>query len=131
MQGQDWPSTQDGKAGLRLGRWFFAVRHEAGQSPRGAKAINPKVYPVAGTCVSVSRCKLSSTVVSEDEASGPAHEELQAENARRLSNLQTAYCAMLLPRQTLPGAKVSGSILSKHQAQAQTATIATKVCINL
>jgi hypothetical protein len=55
--------------------------------------------------------------MSEDEARRDAHEELQEENARRLSNLQTAHRSVLLSCEALQGEQVLSAVLSEHQAE--------------
>jgi hypothetical protein len=65
--------------------------------------------------------------VSEDEARGDAHEELQEEDARRVSHLQTAHRALLLPCEALQGEQVSGAVLSEHQAEAAAAEFGSTV----
>jgi hypothetical protein len=79
------------------------------------------MHSVAGACVSMSRRKLSTAFMSEDEARGDAHEELQAENARRVSDLQTAHCTLLLSCEVLQEEQMSGAVLSQHQAEAAAA----------
>lgn len=59
--------------------------------------------------------------MSEDEARGDAHEELQEENARRMSHLQAAHRALLLSREALQGEQVLGAVLPQHQAEAASA----------
>lgn len=75
----------------------------------------------------MSRCKLSSTFVSEDEARRNAHKELQEENSWRLSYLQTAYRPLLLSCKTLQREQVSGAFLSEHQTEASTTKSRAKV----
>lgn len=82
------------------------------------------MHSIAGACVSVPRRQLPSTFVSEDEASGDAHKELQKENARWMPDLQTAHRALLLSREALQGEQVPCAVLSKYQAKAS----ATKSC---
>lgn len=51
--------------------------------------------------------------------------DLQAQDERRLPDLQAADRPVLLPRQALSGDQVPGAILLKHQVQAQAAAAAT------
>lgn len=127
VQGQGWSPAQNGQARVRPGRWLVPDGHQADQSAGGAQAVHPAVHPVAGARVSVPRRQLPAAELSEDEARRAAHEALQAEDARRLSDLQAADCAVLLPRQALPGGQVSGAVLSEHQAQAEAAAAAAEV----
>lgn len=129
VQGEGRTSAQDGEARLRHRRRIGAGRSQAGQSPGGQETVHPALHPVVGACVPVPRRQLPAAVVPEDEARRPAHEELQAEDQRRLPHLQAAHRPLLLPRQALSGAEVSSALLSQHQAQAQAAAAPTEVSI--
>lgn len=87
----------------RYRRGLITWRYEAGEPSRSKEAFHPAVHPVAGARVPMSRCELPVTVLPEDEEGRHAYKDLQAKDERRLSNLQTAYCVMLLSRETLSG----------------------------
>lgn len=55
--------------------------------------------------------------MSEDEARGDAHQELQEENSWGVPNMQTAHRPLLLSREALQGEQMSGAVLSQHQAE--------------
>lgn len=75
----------------------------------------------------MSRRKLSTTIVSEDETRCYTHKELQAENSRGLSYLQAAHRSLLLSCEALQGKQMSCAVLSKHQAEAAAAELGSKV----
>ena len=69
----------------------------------GAQIVNPTVHPVAGARVPVPRRQLPPAQLPQDEAGGEPHQGLQAQDQRRLPDLQTADRPLLLPRQAVPG----------------------------
>lgn len=71
------------------------------------------------------RRELSPTELSKDETRRQPYEIVQTENERWLSDLQAAHRLVLLSRQTLPRNQVPSTVLFEHQAQTQTATVAT------
>lgn len=115
------PPPQDGEARTRHRRRLIPRRHEAGEPAGGEKIVHPALHTVARPCLSVPRRELQATVLPEDEASGPAHEDLQAEDERGLSHMQAAYRAVLLSREALPGDEVLGAVLQQHKAEAEAA----------
>ena len=84
------------------------------------------MHPESGPCLSVQGCKLPLAVLSQDEACRLAHETVQAKVERRLPNLQTAYCTLLLPREDVSGGKMSCPVLPEHQAEVAPATDAAE-----
>lgn len=74
----------------------------------------------------MSRRQLPSNQLPEDETSRHPHENMQTQDERRLSHLQTVDSIVLLSRQTLPRNKVSGAVLLQHQAQTQAAAAAAE-----
>ena len=76
--------------------------------------------------MSVSQCQLLTSVLPEDEACRSAHKKLQAEDEWRLSHLQAAHRAVLLPCQTLPGEQMSRPVLFEHQTKAPAAAAAAQ-----
>jgi hypothetical protein len=121
---QRGPPAQDGEARLRLGRRFVAQRPETGQPARSQEVVDPAVHPLSGARVSMSRRELSPDQLSEDEEGGDAHQNVQAKDERRLSDMQTVDSVVLLPRETLPRDQVSGAVLFEHQTQVETAAAA-------
>lgn len=85
------------------------------------------MHTVLGARVSVSRRKLSVTELPKDEEGRDAYENLQEKDKRCLSNLQTAYRALLLSRETLPRNKVSCTLLFEYQAQNEAATTSAEI----
>jgi hypothetical protein len=55
--------------------------------------------------------------LSEDEARGDPHQELQEKDSWRLSDVQTAHRSLLLSCKALQGEQVPGAFLSQHQAE--------------
>lgn len=128
LQGKSWPSPQNGAARLRSRRWIITDRWRSQvKSNRSEKAIDSKMHSISGACMPVSRCKLPSTILSEDEACCDAYQELQEENSWRMSNLQTAYCALLLSCETLQREQMSCSVLSQHQTEVASTESGSKV----
>lgn len=113
--------AQDGEARPRHRRRLLPWRHEASQPAGGSQTVHPAVHPVPGARVPVPRRELQATVVPEDEASGDAHEDLQAEDEGRLPDLQAADSAVLLPREALHGDEVLGAVLQQHKTEAEAA----------
>lgn len=128
MQRESWSPAQNGTTWLWSRWWFFAYRRtSAVESSRGSQAVYSTLHSIACSCVSVSRRKLSSTFVSEDEARSNAHQELQEKDSWRVSDLQAAYCTLLLSCKTLQGEQMSRSFLSQHQAEIASTEFSSKV----
>ena len=75
------------------------------------------LHPEPSPRVPVQRRQLPVAVVSQDEASRVPHQAVQEKVQRRLSHLQAAHRAVLLPRQDVPGGQVSCALLPEHQAE--------------
>lgn len=116
---QGGPSAQDGEARPRPGRGLLARRSQAGEPAGGSQTVHPTLHPVAGTRLPVPRRQLPPAVVPEDEACRAAHEDLQAQDEGRLPDMQAAHRFVLLPRQTLHGDQVLGSVLQQHKAEVE------------
>ena len=102
MQRQNRPSTQNGTSWFRFRRWLIANRRTSTvKSTRGKKTIHTAMHSVIGACLPMSRCKLSSTVMSEDETCRDTHEKLQEKNPWWMSDMQAAYCSLLLSCEAL------------------------------
>lgn len=115
LQRESGSYAQDGETGLRS-RWRFIAdwRSPTIKPPRSSEAVNTAVHSIVGSRLSMPRCKLSSSFLSEDEACRDAHEELQEKNSRRLSYLQAAYRSLLLSCKALQRKQMSRTLLSKH-----------------
>lgn len=125
-------STQDGSFGFRYRRRFIANRRSSSSSSkRSTQIFNSALHSVAGACLSMSRCKLSSAFVSEDETSRSAHEKLQEENSWWMSHLQATHCTVLLSCQALSRSKMFGAVLSEYKTETQETTAATEVSLFL
>lgn len=114
-------SAHHGEARPRHRRGLLAGRHEASQPAGGAQAVHPALHPVSGARVPVPRRQLQAAVLPEDEAGRHPHQDLQAKDEGRLSDLQATDSAVLLPRQALHGVEVLGAVLQQHQAEAEAA----------
>lgn len=128
LQRKSRSSTSYGKTWFRFRRRFVTWRwFDKDKSSRSSKTIHSKVHSVSRACLPVSRCKLSSTFLSENETCGATHEKLQEKNTWWLSNLQATDCLMLLSRETLSRGEMLSALLSKYQTETKTATVTTKV----